>query len=64
MFLLGPWVGLDKYFYFFFFFLGGGGGGGARVSGTTWVVTTSGLLPDNAGIHWKINHLGGGANHR
>ena len=41
----GSLVGLD-----IFFNLGGG---------TPWVVTTSGLLPDDTGIQWDISKFGG-----
>ena len=44
-FSIGSLVGLD-----IFFNLGGG---------TPWVVTTSGLLPDDTGIQWDISKFGG-----
>ena len=64
-----PWVGLD-FFLLFFFFLGGGGGGrgggwwseGKWDSGSPWVVSTSGLLPENTGIQREMNNWGGGGN--
>ena len=31
-------------------------------SGTPWVVSTSGLLPDNTGIQREMNSWGGGGN--
>ena len=43
-FFAGSLVGLE------FFNLGGG---------TPWVVTTSGLLPDDTGIPWDISKFGG-----
>ena len=64
-FPLGPFVCLD----FFFFFLGGGGGRrwvglwseGNGDRGTPWVVSTSGLLPDNTGIQREMNNWERGA---
>ena len=52
---------------FFCFFFGGGGGGGGGWwsegkwdSGSPWVVSTSGLLPENTGIQREMNNWGGG----
>ena len=58
-FLIFPSVLLFVLTFFFAFFFGGGGGGGRwggwwsegnGDSSTPWVVSTSGLLPDNTGI--------------
>ena len=52
------------FFFFFFFFFFTGSLVGLDIffnlgGGTPWVVTTSGLLPDDTGIQWNISKFGG-----
>ena len=59
-------LGLVLTFFCLFFFFGGGGGWwseGKWDSGSPWVVSTSGLLPENTGIQREMNSWGGGAIH-